>query len=142
MDNERRSPAPPERITRRDVLGSGLKVAYVVPAILGVVKATERPAYAFVSGGHPEPPGYEPLPPHQDPHPPQQPPHHPPPDPQHPTNSGPGDPHGHPPSNNHPTPNHPPSNDHPGPQPEEPTITHHAPLPDGVHARSKKPGTN
>jgi hypothetical protein len=132
MDDAPRSARHPELIKRRDVISGGLKAAYVIPAILAAVKVTERPAYAFVSGGNPEPPRYEPLPPQPDP---QQPPQ----EPQPPTNSGPGDPHGHPPPNNHPAPpNHPPSDNHPDPE-GEPTITHHMPLPDGVHARSRKP---
>jgi hypothetical protein len=104
MDAASRSPKKPELIDRRDVMSRGLRAAYVVPAILAVVKATERPAYAQVSGG---------LPPTDGSLFPTQPPTAPPP------NGGPFDPTG------------PPSPFYPAPPGDE-TITHHAPLPDGL----------
>ncbi len=39
-----------EKMNRRSLVRKGAKVAYVVPAILAAVKATERPAYADTSG--------------------------------------------------------------------------------------------
>jgi hypothetical protein len=38
------------QIDRRELVRKGAKAAYIIPAILAVVKATERPAYAGASG--------------------------------------------------------------------------------------------
>ena len=35
---------------RRELVRKGVKAAYVVPAVLAAVKATDRPAYAAPSG--------------------------------------------------------------------------------------------
>jgi hypothetical protein len=40
----------PTQMGRREWVRKGAKAAYVVPAILAVVKATERPAYAQSTG--------------------------------------------------------------------------------------------
>jgi hypothetical protein len=37
-------------IDRRELVRKGAKAAYVVPAVLAAVKATDRPAYAQTSG--------------------------------------------------------------------------------------------
>ena len=37
-----------QQMDRRQLMRMGAKAAYVVPAILAIVKAAERPAYAFV----------------------------------------------------------------------------------------------
>lgn len=39
-----------QRLNRRTLVRKGLKAAYVIPAILAAVKATERPAYGQTSG--------------------------------------------------------------------------------------------
>jgi hypothetical protein len=104
MDAASRSSQKPELIDRRDAMRRGLRAAYVVPAILAVVKATERPAYAQVSGGLPDESLF-----------PNQPPTYPAP-----PNGGPFDPTA-------------PLPFDPAPPGDE-TITHIAPLPDGVRA--------
>lgn len=38
------------QVDRRELVRKGAKAAYIIPAILAVVKATERPAYARTSG--------------------------------------------------------------------------------------------
>jgi hypothetical protein len=40
----------PEGLDRRELVRKGARVAYVIPAVLAAVKATERPAYAAPSG--------------------------------------------------------------------------------------------
>lgn len=105
MDAAPKSPKKPELIDRRDAIARGLKAAYVVPAILAVVKVTERPAYAQVSGG---------LPPTDGSLYPTQPPTAPAPP------GGPFDPPGAPPSPFDPA------------LPGDPTITHNPTLPDGL----------
>jgi hypothetical protein len=37
-------------IDRRELVRKGAKAAYIVPAVLAAVKATDRPAYAQTSG--------------------------------------------------------------------------------------------
>ena len=44
------------KVTRRDVTMKIAVAAYVVPAVLGAIKATERPAYAETTGIHGLPP--------------------------------------------------------------------------------------
>jgi hypothetical protein len=39
----------PSLLDRRELVKKGVKAAYVAPALLAIVKATERPAYASVS---------------------------------------------------------------------------------------------
>ncbi len=39
-----------QETTRRELMRKGAKVAYVAPAVLAAVKATERPAYAQGTG--------------------------------------------------------------------------------------------
>jgi hypothetical protein len=36
----------PDGLNRRGLVRAGVKAAYIIPAILAAVKATERPAYA------------------------------------------------------------------------------------------------
>jgi hypothetical protein len=45
--NEQKNSNPSNKVDRRDMV---VKAAYVIPAILAAVKATERPAYAAGSG--------------------------------------------------------------------------------------------
>ncbi|MEQ1898448.1 MAG: hypothetical protein ABL971_13780 [Vicinamibacterales bacterium] len=40
----------PKNANRRDLIRKGLKAAYMVPAVLAAIKATERPAYGQTSG--------------------------------------------------------------------------------------------
>jgi hypothetical protein len=42
-------------VVRRDLLRKSAKAAYMIPAILAAVKATERPAYASTSAPAPPP---------------------------------------------------------------------------------------
>ena len=42
-------------MNRRTLVRQGAKAAYMVPAILAAVKATERPAYAQTTGAPPLP---------------------------------------------------------------------------------------
>jgi hypothetical protein len=43
------------QVDRRELVRKGAKAAYIIPAILAVVKATERPAYAGTSGSPMQP---------------------------------------------------------------------------------------
>jgi len=47
---EEQTPETPNQIDRRSLVKKGVKAAYIVPAVLLAVKATERPAYAATSG--------------------------------------------------------------------------------------------
>ncbi len=38
-----------KKMNRRELVRKGAKAAYVVPAVLAAIKATERPAYAAVT---------------------------------------------------------------------------------------------
>ncbi len=49
MSNEKKT-SESQKVNRRTLVRKGLKAAYVVPAILAAVKATERPAYGQTSG--------------------------------------------------------------------------------------------
>jgi len=44
--NEENNPKQSNELDRRGLMRAGAKAAYMVPAILAAVKATERPAYA------------------------------------------------------------------------------------------------
>ncbi len=48
--SEEKKPVSEAKVDRRDLVKKGLKAAYMVPAILAAVKATERPAYGQFSG--------------------------------------------------------------------------------------------
>jgi len=48
--NEEKNAKQAESLDRRELVRKGVKVAYVIPAVLAAVKATERPAYAAPSG--------------------------------------------------------------------------------------------
>jgi hypothetical protein len=48
--NEEKNPKQSEGLDRRRIVRAGVKAAYMIPAILAAVKATERPAYAQSSG--------------------------------------------------------------------------------------------
>jgi hypothetical protein len=48
--NEEKNPKQSDGMDRRDLVRAGVKAAYVIPAVLAAVKATERPAYAGSSG--------------------------------------------------------------------------------------------
>jgi hypothetical protein len=52
-DDKKRDEAT--QLDRRQFVRMGAKAAYVVPAVLAVVKATERPAYAQITGAPPFP---------------------------------------------------------------------------------------
>ena len=44
--NEEKNPKQSDGVDRRGLVRAGVKAAYMIPAILAAVKATERPAYA------------------------------------------------------------------------------------------------
>jgi hypothetical protein len=48
--NEEQTPKQSDGMNRRGIVRAGVKAAYMIPAILAAVKATERPAYAQSSG--------------------------------------------------------------------------------------------
>jgi hypothetical protein len=50
MNNEEKKPEQSDGLDRRGLVRAGVKAAYMIPAILAAVKATERPAYAGSSG--------------------------------------------------------------------------------------------
>ncbi len=48
--NEEKNLEQSEGLDRRKLVRAGVKAAYMIPAVLAAVKATERPAYAAPSG--------------------------------------------------------------------------------------------
>jgi hypothetical protein len=44
--SEEKKPEQPAQMDRRELMRKGVKAAYVVPAVMAVVKASVRPAYA------------------------------------------------------------------------------------------------
>jgi hypothetical protein len=54
MSTEKRTNDTP-LVNRRELVKKGIKAAYVAPAILTIIKATERPAHAVISGEPPAP---------------------------------------------------------------------------------------
>jgi len=54
--DEKKNPEQLDGLNRRKLVRAGVKAAYTIPAILAVVKATERPAYALGSGAPVAPP--------------------------------------------------------------------------------------
>jgi hypothetical protein len=48
--NDKKKTDNSNHIDRRELVRKGAKAAYVVPAVLAAVKATDRPAYAQTSG--------------------------------------------------------------------------------------------
>ena len=53
--NEEKNPKQSDGMDRRGLVRAGVKAAYMIPAILAAVKATERPAYASTSPVMPPP---------------------------------------------------------------------------------------
>jgi hypothetical protein len=60
-DRNKKAPSDSKGLTRRDLGRKGAKAAYVVPAILAAIKATERPAFAQASFGCDIPAGEAPI---------------------------------------------------------------------------------
>ena len=48
--HEEQKPETTNQVERRSLVTKGLKAAYIIPAVLAAIKATERPAYAQSSG--------------------------------------------------------------------------------------------